>query len=108
MATHKHRERHVSVVPQKELYFSSPVCRSGHREVKVGIDSVPRFDVDIHATQNHRFRARSLQEPGEKEVVPQIEVRLNPHVGLAQDHIGRYVQDPRGGKVVQLQAIELQ
>jgi hypothetical protein len=28
------------------------------------------------------------------EVVSQIEVGLDPHVGLAQGHKGRHVQDP--------------
>jgi hypothetical protein len=76
--------------------------------VEVGINFVPRSNLDVHATQNCYFYARALQESGVKEVVPQIEVGLNSHVGLTQGHKDRYVQDPRGDQVVQFQAIELQ
>jgi hypothetical protein len=37
---------------------------------------------------------------GTKEVLPQIEVGLNPHVGLTHGNKGRYVQDPQGGQVI--------
>jgi hypothetical protein len=37
-----------------------------------------------------------------------MKVGINPHIGLAQGYKGRHMQDPRGGKVMQLQAIELQ
>jgi hypothetical protein len=76
--------------------------------VEVGIDSVPISDEDVDTAQNHHFRTRALLEPDTKEVVPQIEVGLNTHVGLTHGHKGRYVQDPRGGQVKQLQAIKLQ
>jgi hypothetical protein len=52
------------------------------------------------STPPHCFHTQALQESYVKEVVPQIEVGLNPHVGLAQGHKGRYVQDPRGGQVM--------
>jgi hypothetical protein len=42
-----------------------------------------------------------------EEVVPHIKVGLNTHIGLAQAHESRRMQDPRGGQVMQLQAIEL-
>jgi hypothetical protein len=51
-------------------------------EVEVGIDSMPRSNIGDHATQNHYFGTPVLREPGAKEVVPQIEVGLNPQVGL--------------------------
>jgi hypothetical protein len=68
---------------------------------------MPRSDIDVHATQNYCFRAQALQELGAKEVIPQIEVRLNPYIGLTQGHKGCYVQYPQGRQVVQFQAIEL-
>jgi hypothetical protein len=68
-ATHGHEEWCVGVIPQKETYFPPTVHRSTQGEVKVGIDSVPRSDVDVHTTQNHCFCSRALQEPGVKEVV---------------------------------------
>jgi hypothetical protein len=50
-ATLEHKKRLVIVVPQKEPYFPP------HIEVDVGINSVPRFDIDVHATQNDHFYA---------------------------------------------------
>jgi hypothetical protein len=45
---------------------------------------------------------------GEEEVIPQIEVGHNPHMGLAQGHKGCYMQDTQRSQVMELQAIELQ
>jgi hypothetical protein len=42
-----------------------------------------------------------------EEIVPQIKVGLNPHVGLAQGHEGRYMQDPQRSQMMQLQVVEL-
>jgi hypothetical protein len=39
---------------------------------------------------------------GHKKSGPQVEVGVSPHDGLTQSHEGRNMQDPRGGKVVQL------
>jgi hypothetical protein len=62
-------ERHIGVVPKKEPYFSPPVRRTGQGEVEVGIDSMPRSEVDVHATQNRYFRTRAMWELSVKEVV---------------------------------------
>jgi hypothetical protein len=62
--------------------------------VELGIDSMPRFDIDVHATQNRRFRARVLREPDTKEVLPNIKVGLNPHVDITLGHKGHDIQDP--------------
>jgi hypothetical protein len=43
-----------------------------------------------------------------KEIVPQIKVKLNPQVGLAQGHEGHNMQDPRRSQLMQLQATEVQ
>jgi hypothetical protein len=107
-ATHKHGERHVSVIAQKEPHFLPPVQRTGFQKVEVRINSMPRSDKDVHTTQNCRFRARALPELGARVVVSQFEVGLNPHIGLTQGHKGHHVQDPREGQVMQFQAIELQ
>jgi hypothetical protein len=106
-ATCEHGELLVSVIPQKELYFLPTIWRIRCREVEVGMNSVPKSDEDVHTAQNHRFHARVLSEPGTK-VVPQIEVGLNPHIGVTHGHIGHHVQDPRRGHVMQFEAIELQ
>jgi hypothetical protein len=41
-ATCEHGERRSSIVPEKEPYSPPPVRRFRHREVKVGINFVPR------------------------------------------------------------------
>jgi hypothetical protein len=55
---------------------------------------MPGSNEDVHTAQNYRLHTRALLEPGAKELVQQVEVGLNPHVGLTQGHKDRYVQDP--------------
>jgi hypothetical protein len=55
---------------------------------------MPKSNEVIHTTQHHCFRTRALPEPSAEKVVPQIEVGLNPHIGLTQDHKRYHVQDP--------------
>jgi hypothetical protein len=43
-----------------------------------------------------------------EEVVPQVEVGLNPHVGFAQGYEGRDMYDPQRSQMMQFQVIELQ
>jgi hypothetical protein len=52
---------------------------------------MPRLDMNVHTTQNHRFRVRTLREPNVKEVVPHVEVGVNPHEGLTQSYKGRHM-----------------
>jgi hypothetical protein len=47
---------------------------------------MPKSDKDVHIAQSRCLRSRALLKLGVKEVVPQVEVRLNPHIGLAQGH----------------------
>jgi hypothetical protein len=72
----------------------------GHGEMEVGINPMPRFEIDAHATQKRHFRVWALRKSITKEVVPQIKVGLNQYVGLAQSHKGHDMNDPRGGHVV--------
>jgi hypothetical protein len=60
----------------------------------VGINFEPRSNKDVRTTQNFCFGTQALLEPSVAEVVPQIEVGLNRHVGLTQVHKGHHVQDP--------------
>jgi hypothetical protein len=80
-ATCEHGKPHVDVVSQKEPYFPPPICGFRHSEVEVGIDSMPRFDIDVCAAQNCHFR--TLRELSMKEVAQEIEVGFNPPVGPA-------------------------
>jgi hypothetical protein len=61
--------------------------------VKVGIDSRPGSDKDVHTAQHHCFRVHALLQPGAEEV-SHIEVGLNPHISLAQGYEGYHMQDP--------------
>jgi hypothetical protein len=43
-----------------------------------------------------------------KEMLPQIKLKVNPQVSLTQSHYeGRYMQDPRWGQMVKLEAVIL-
>jgi hypothetical protein len=59
-ATHEHGEQRIGVIPQKESYFPPPDRRVEYRKVKVGINSRPRSDKDVHIGQGRHFRARLL------------------------------------------------
>jgi hypothetical protein len=43
-----------------------------------------------------------------EEVVPQVEVGLNQHVGFTQGYEGRDMYDPQRSQMMQFQVIELQ
>jgi hypothetical protein len=58
-STHEGGEWCVGIVPQQESYFLPSVRRAWRGEVELGIESIPRFDIDVHATQNCRFRNRA-------------------------------------------------
>jgi hypothetical protein len=47
-------------------------------ELEVRINSMYGSDKFVDTTQNRCFRTRALLEPGVKELVLQLEVRLNP------------------------------
>jgi hypothetical protein len=100
-ATREHGDRGINVIPKKEPYFPPPVQLTEHHEVEVVINSTSRSDEEVHATQNCLFHARALSESNTKKVVPQIEVGLNPDIGLRLGHKGCHVQDPRGSQVMQ-------
>jgi hypothetical protein len=93
VVTCEHGEWRVSVVPQKEQHFLPPVHGFSHGEVEIRIDTMPRLDIDAHATQNHRFHLQALREPDVKEVVSQVEVGVNPYESSAQSHKGHDMQD---------------
>jgi hypothetical protein len=89
--TRERGERRGDIILQKEPCFLPPIRRIEHGEVEVGINTGPKFDINIYAIQNHRLCARALWEPDAKELVLQIEVGANPHIGLAQSYKGHNV-----------------
>jgi hypothetical protein len=54
--TREHGECRDGIITKKEQYFLPPVCRIGHGEVDVGINSMSRFDIEVHTIRNHRLR----------------------------------------------------
>jgi hypothetical protein len=80
----KHGERRGGGgVPQVEPHFLPPINGFRHGDVEIRIDTLPRLDTDDHNPRISHFRARALREPNAKEVVPQDEMGVNPHEGLA-------------------------
>jgi hypothetical protein len=63
---------------------------------------MPRLSMDNCAPRNHHFHTQALWAPDTEEVIPQVEIGVNPHEVLRQSHKGHDEQDPRGGQVVQL------
>jgi hypothetical protein len=57
-------------------------------------------------TSTHPARVRP--KPHTKEVVPQVEVGFDPHVGLTQGYERCNTQDPRRRQMMHPQAMELQ
>jgi hypothetical protein len=69
------------------ISVSAPCPMPPHRRVrnrngKVGINFRPRLDQDVHIAQSHHFHVRALSQPGVEKVAPQINVGLNPNIGL--------------------------
>jgi hypothetical protein len=52
---------------------------------------MPRLGMNNHTPGDHQLHFRVLRTPDTEEVIPQIELRINPQVGLTQSHKGRYV-----------------
>jgi hypothetical protein len=80
--TCEHGEQHDSIAPHKEPHFLPPMHGFSRGEVEIRIFALQELDV--------------------KEVVPQVEVGVNSHEGLARSHKSCDMQDPQGGQVVQL------
>jgi hypothetical protein len=57
-----------------------------------------RLGVHIYAPLKLPIPCRVLWTPDVEEIVPQVEMGVNPHVGLTQSHEGRDMQDPREGQ----------
>jgi hypothetical protein len=50
-----------------------------------------RLDVDNHIPQNCQFHVRVLCTSSTEEIVQHVKMRVNPHVGLVQNHEGHNV-----------------
>jgi hypothetical protein len=60
---------------------------------------MPKPDVDNHTTPptNCQFRVWVLWMPDAEEIVLQVKMGVNPHIGLTQSHKDRDVLDPQEG-----------
>jgi hypothetical protein len=83
-----------SGVPQKEPFFLSPDQRVGHLNLEVWTDSQPRSDRNAHIAPHCHFLTRAQPQLEAEEIVPEIKLGLNPHVGLAQGYQSRNMKDP--------------
>jgi hypothetical protein len=55
---------------------------------------MPRLDMDNHTPQICQFHVLVLRTSDAEEMVRQVKMGVNPHVGLAQSHKVHDVQDP--------------
>jgi hypothetical protein len=62
--------------------------------VEVWVRTLPRVDMNTYAAQHHYLRVWVRPELDVEEVVPQVEVGFDPHVGLAQGYEGHNMEDP--------------
>jgi hypothetical protein len=58
-----------------------------------------------YASGDHQLSFKILRTLVVKEVLPLIELRVDPQVSFTQSHEGRNMQDSRGSQVVKLEAV---
>jgi hypothetical protein len=63
--------------------------------------------MDDHVTRDHQLRFRVLQMTDMEEVLPQIEIGVDPQVSFTQGYKGYNMQDSNGSYVVKLEAVVL-
>jgi hypothetical protein len=51
--------------------------------------------------RDYQLHIRVLRTTDAKEIISQIELKVDPEVSLTHSHKGSYVQDPQGGLIVQ-------
>jgi hypothetical protein len=101
-ATSKHGERSGSVIHQVKPLLPPPLHQPRHGNVEVRINFMPRFDMNNRTPDDYQLHFPVLRTADMEDIIPQIKRKVNPQVSLTWSHEGRYVQDPRGGQVVQL------
>jgi hypothetical protein len=52
---------------------------------------MPGLDMDDCATRDHQLSFRILRTPNTEEILPQINLRVDPPICLTQSHKGRYM-----------------
>jgi hypothetical protein len=66
---------------------------------------VPRLDMDHRASRDRQLCYRILQTVHMEEILPQIEIGINPQVSFTQDYEDGDTEDSEGSRVVKLEAI---
>jgi hypothetical protein len=55
---------------------------------------MPRLNMNNRAPRDYQLHVRVLQTLNTEEIIPHIELGVNPQVSLKQRHEGTYMQDP--------------
>jgi hypothetical protein len=105
VATGKHWEWSRRVVPQVKPFLPPPLHQSEHGDFKVRIYPVPGLDTDDRTLGDRQLSFGILRTLNMKEILPQINLRVDPQVSLTQSHEGRYMQDSQGRQVVKLETV---
>jgi hypothetical protein len=66
---------------------------------------MPRLDMDDRASRDRQLRFRILQTTHTEEILPSIEIEVDPQVSFTQGYEDSNMQDSRGSQVVKLKAI---
>jgi hypothetical protein len=66
---------------------------------------VPGLDTDDRTLGDRQLSFGILRTLNMKEILPQINLRVDPQVSLTQSHEGRYMQDSQGRQVVKLETV---
>jgi hypothetical protein len=61
---------------------------------------MPRFHMNDHTLGDCQLHIQVLRTLDAKEIIPQIELRVDPYVSLTQSDEGSHMQDPDGGQIV--------
>jgi hypothetical protein len=93
-ATNERGERRIGIIPPVQPLLPPPLHQFGHGNAEVRIDAMPRLDMDNHTPQICQFHVLVLRTSDAEEMVRQVKMGVNTHVGLAQSHEVHDVQDP--------------
>jgi hypothetical protein len=92
--TSERKKRHGGVVPQIKPLLPPPFHQFGYGGVEIRINTMSELDMNDCTPRDCQLHVWVLWTPDTEEIIPQVEMGVNPHVGLTQSHKGCDVQDP--------------
>jgi hypothetical protein len=104
VTTKKRGKRGKIIVLQKEPSFSPSLHRPGHQDLKVWTHLMPQLDMDGRTSRDHQLYFRILWMVHTEEILPQIEIGVNPEVRFTKGYEEGNMQDSGGSQVVKLEA----